>query len=517
MLTGIATVFVYGLIAIVVWGQQSVEGYLITDKVAMFIFMVLSLVLVLTMWLIIYGVYTRIIFPTYQTLIIVNSVLESESGHRKQSPNLQLLQDCIQRTLYQLGESRLTYTAVFRETERYIDRLGKLSEQNTLLEQSRSELAEIVDELKKKQEQLSLEKVKIDSIINAIPNGIIASSRDGNIFMVNKEAEDMLGANGDHLLGKFLDTVYPLNTLKKNPVYESTPTVEALKGDVTMLEFEYRVPKTKQVRSVQNIASPIVMDGEIIGAIDLLRDVTKEKEVDRAQKEFVSLASHQLRTPITSIHWNAEILSSDPRLAEDLKEHVDEILEENKRMQRLVNALLNLSRIDLGSIKFVLDKISLDEFIQGLVKSLDFEVIRKRLNVIQNVDKSIVLVNDPVHLDVIVSNLLSNAIKYTSESGTVELRAYSVPEESMIQIEVADNGFGIPKNQQSQIFGRLFRADNAKEKETDGNGLGLYVVKKLVESMNGTVWFESQEGVGTTFFVKIPQTIALQKPGKSMV
>lgn len=510
------TLLVYGTIALVLWilGQSGIEDYF-----SLIIYSLLGLlfVTVALMWLVIFGVYTRVIFPVYRVFVIFNTILKYEVTNFTTSENIKMLQTFIRQTLNNLNQSTVAYHKVFNEAEEYIEKVNTLSERNAALEKSRSELSELVDELERNQSQLSLEKAKTESIINSIPDAIVASSRDGNIFMINKAAEQMFEIPSEELMGKFLDTIYPLTELKRNPQYDIVPTQEALKGKIETQEFDFRMIQSKTTISVQNVASPIYLKGEIIGAIDVFRDITREKEVDRAQKEFVSLASHQLRTPITSINWNAEILVSDLEAQGELQEYAQEILRENRRMQRLVNALLNLSRIDLGSVKFVLDTIQVKEFIDNLVQSLNIEMEQHGTQVVVNIDEDLTIVNDPVHIDVIFTNLISNAIKYTPEqNGEVEVTAWQTDGNTVL-FKVQDNGLGIPQDEQSQIFSRLFRAHNAKETDTDGNGLGLYIVKQLVDTMEGEIWFESKKNQGTKFFLSVPRKIDLESDEESMI
>lgn len=510
------TLLVYGTIALVLWilGQSGIEDYF-----SLIIYSLLGLlfVTVALMWLVIFGVYTRVIFPVYRVFVIFNTILKYEVTNFTTSENIKMLQTFIRQTLNNLNQSTVAYHKVFNEAEEYIEKVNTLSERNAALEKSRSELSELVDELERNQSQLSLEKAKTESIINSIPDAIVASSRDGNIFMINKAAEQMFEIPSEELMGKFLDTIYPLTELKRNPQYDIVPTQEALKGKIETQEFDFRMIQSKTTISVQNVASPIYLKGEIIGAIDVFRDITREKEVDRAQKEFVSLASHQLRTPITSINWNAEILVSDLEAQGELQEYAQEILRENRRMQRLVNALLNLSRIDLGSVKFVLDTIQVKEFIDNLVQSLNIEMEQHGTQVVVNIDEDLSIVNDPVHIDVIFTNLISNAIKYTPEqNGEVEVTAWQTDGNTVL-FKVQDNGLGIPQDEQSQIFSRLFRAHNAKETDTDGNGLGLYIVKQLVDTMEGEIWFESKKNQGTKFFLSVPRKIDLESNEESMI
>lgn len=245
--------------------------------------------------------------------------------------------------------------------------------------------------------------------------------------------------------------------------------------------------------------------GDIIGAVMVFRDVTQEKQLDEAKTEFVSLASHQLRTPLSTIAWYAEMLLSGDagELAEDQRDFLQEIYDSNQRMIDLVNALLNVSRMELGT--FVVDPEPVD------VSAVARDTISELKPKIQSADVNLntdfaddlpAVPADPDLLGIIFQNLLSNAIKYTPAGGDAILRIDKDDDRLLINME--DSGVGIPESQQDKIFTKLFRADNAQELEADGTGLGLYIVKSILDHAGGDIWFESTEGEGTTFFVMLP-------------
>ena len=196
--------------------------------------------------------------------------------------------------------------------------------------------------------------------------------------------------------------------------------------------------------------------------------------------------------------YHHESIDNEVRMA------ASDIYKEGNRMEKLVNSLLNLSRIDLGKIQFNAQAIYLDKYIDSLLKTLQLDINAKNISFEVDIAFTQPIKNDPIYLDIIIINILHNAIKYSNKGSIVKLKVDSLPNTEKFIIKVSDTGIGIPESQQSQIFGRLFRADNAKNCQPDGNGLGLYVVKKLIELMDGNVWFESKENQGTTFFLELP-------------
>ena len=357
---------------------------------------------------------------------------------------------------------------------------------------SKKELSTLVYQLEKQKKLLQLEKAKTSAIIDSIPNGLLVTSRDGNIFLVNQELERILGVKSDNLLGKFVYDIIP-----------NIKTVNKDKSDVSV--FDYVSKDKKKNTTIENKSNPIIMNENIFGSVYILRDTTQEKSTERAQKEFVSLASHQLRTPITSIKWNSEIILSNKSIDKEVLIAANDIYKESNRMEKLVNSLLNLSRIDLGKIKFNTQTINLEEYINILINTLQSEIELKNLKLEKNIVFQDFITNDPAYIDIIIRNIVHNAIKYTSQGGVIKIDINKNLDN--ILIIISDTGIGIPKSQQSQIFSRLFRADNAKSFQPDGNGLGLYVVKKLIELMKGNIWFESEENKGTTFFLELPIVI----------
>lgn len=265
------------------------------------------------------------------------------------------------------------------------------------------------------------------------------------------------------------------------------------RGEVRNLNIEGKSAVVNHVtRSVRGVA----------------HDVTKEMEVDRAKSEFVSLASHQLKTPLTSIKWLSEMLVAEGAepLTPKQEEYVKNIKSSARQMVELVNDLLNMSRIELGTLAITLSDFNIDTLVRDVWREQEHAAAQKKVTVN--------LVSDPsfptMHADeklvrMMLQNLLSNAIKYSREGGTVDytLSLMSVPKDT-IYITVKDSGIGIPEKERDQVFQRLYRASNAQKLVPDGTGLGLYVIKIVLARAGGSITFESEEGKGTTFFVSTP-------------
>jgi PAS domain S-box-containing protein len=357
-------------------------------------------------------------------------------------------------------------------------------------------------------------KAKDEAILASIGDGMVVVNKEGKVTYVNQAFEKMVGWKMQEVLGKYIVEVVPREDQEGNVVlFNERILTKVLSGekvvaDLTMPFYYIRKDKTRFPAS--SIVTPIILEGKIIGLVETFRDITKEKGIDKAKTEFISLASHQLRTPLTTISWYTEmILSGDVgKVSAIQKQYLEEIYLGTRRMVDLVNTLLDVSRLELGTFVAepkITDIILLAKSVLNEQKS---DIDKKKLLVIHKFGKGRSnFAVDPKLLRMIFQNLLSNAVKYTPVNGKIE---FTVSFDSKnIKIKMADTGYGIPKNQQGKIFTKLFRADNVRDKDTDGTGLGLYIAKSIVENSGGKIWFESEdskasESPGTTFYVTLP-------------
>jgi signal transduction histidine kinase len=255
--------------------------------------------------------------------------------------------------------------------------------------------------------------------------------------------------------------------------------------------------------------------GKVIGCVVVFRDVEEERRVDQAKTEFVSLASHQLRTPLATIKWYIEMLIGGDagKINDEQKKYLQEVYIGNERMVELVNALLNVSRIELGTFAVEPKKVSIVGIAKDVVHELSLLISEKKIKINEKYDKKIGDMSlDPRLMHMVFQNLLSNSVKYTPSGGQVDIEIKTKNDDVFVMVK--DTGYGIPKKDQKQIFTKMFRADNIKEKDATGTGLGLYIVKSIVEkSAGGKIWFESVKDEGTTFYFTIPRDGMKKKTG----
>ena len=390
-------------------------------------------------------------------------------------------------------------------------------------ESVRRKLVVVAEKLKKSYEtleqkvlertkDLEMSRAKEEAILLSIGDGLLVTDEKGNIIIINKRAEKLLGVESKDVVGKVFSEAMLLVDEKGRPIPpERHPARMALMGSATTatgaVYYDLRKDKTKFPMAI--MATPVILDGKVIGTIKIFRDITDEQEIDKAKTEFVSLASHQLRTPLSAVNWYAEMLLAGDAgaLNEKQKKYLDEVYRSNQRMVELVNALLDVSSLELGTFVIELKSTDICKLTQDVIDEQKPQITTKKLLFSFLCEKPILRMRvDPKHLRMVVQNILSNAIKYTPEGGKIVLSISSADKKNVL-FKISDTGYGIPKHQQDKIFTKLFRADNVRDKDTDGTGLGLYIVKSIVENFGGKVWFKSpgeERKGGTVFYVTLP-------------
>jgi len=380
--------------------------------------------------------------------------------------------------------------------------------------------------------QLDQEKIKAEALLASIGEGIVATDETGKIILVNNAFQNLVGRTGDEITGQYINKAFKMQDEQGREITpERRPLNLALsRGEkITANYFLLRKDNTKFFAAIT--AAPISLGGKTIGAIKVIRDISKEKEIDKAKSEFVSLASHQLRTPLTVIKWHSsrllEYWDSQSLDKETQKKYIKEIYQINEHMMDLVSAILNVSKIDLGTLAVEPENIYLENIAQEVLKDLDTEIQAKSLNITTQFSPTpATVMADPQLMRILFQNLLTNSIKYTPEHGQI---ACSIKlEANNFLITVSDTGIGIPANDGEKIFEKFYRTDMARNIDPNGNGLGMYIVKAIVNVAGGKIWFHSpsagpadgsnpaanqNQNPGTTFYVMIPSTGMKQKAG----
>lgn len=352
------------------------------------------------------------------------------------------------------------------------------------------------------------QQAEAEALFTSIGDGAISTDEFGRITRVNPAAQTLLGYKETELVGAWFPKVVPALSFDGGTVnlIDRPITKAFLTGRPVSEKLCYR-RKNGQMLPVAITISPIVHDDRPLGAIEVFRDISLELEVDRMKSEFISLASHQLRTPLSAIKTYTHMLAEGymGELNDAQRNSLDTVINASDRMNELISTLLNITRMESGSIAISPKSMRLDTLAEEVVKELGHMAAVKRigLSVHATPKTGINLVTDALIVKEILTNLVSNAIKYTPERGKVGI--YIRGRQREVLAEVRDSGWGIPKFSQDQIFSKFFRAHNIVKRETTGTGLGLYLVKGLIDALGGKIWFKSIEGKGTSFFFTLPK------------
>lgn len=387
-----------------------------------------------------------------------------------------------------------------------------------ILETIREKVGELetsVAELHAANNIIASEKARVEAILDGLGEGLLTLDEQWRVNYINEPAVALLGENA-RILGQEATQVLRLQDQAgkilpdaKHPVTRALEQRKRLAIDMTKGGPLYVFGSGNERRRVALTITPILDGAKLAGAAVVLRDITEESNIDWAKSEIISIASHQLRTPLTAIKWYvAALLREEEDLTpEQTEKYLQRVYDANQHMIELVDALLNVSRIDLGTLTLMPRPVKLEATLREVLKELAVEIKAKNLTVTteSNHDMRPAFI-DPNGLHIILQNLVSNAVKYSFKGKTVTIALQQQAESALISVR--DEGCGIPADQQRKIFTKLFRATNATKVATDGTGLGLYVTKALIERAGGRIWFESAEGRGSTFYAIIPSKIA---------
>ena len=363
--------------------------------------------------------------------------------------------------------------------------------------------------------KLSAVENKSDVVINAIDDGVLAISKDGNIELINPSAQQIIGWDQGDALGLNWKSVLKLVTSDGKDVEDlENPIAQSLsKNQPTHNDKLFLLTSSEKRILVSIVSSPVGTDGE--GIIVVFRDITKEKAEEREQAEFISTASHEMRTPVASIegYLGLALNPATAHIDEKARDFITKAHESAQHLGRLFQDLLDISKVEDGRMKNNPKIINVNEFLKDIFDGLATKANEKQLNYIfmpdiidEGKEKSlqpIFYANiDPDHFREVVSNLIENAIKYTP-SGEVVVNVTG--DDKQISVSVKDSGIGIPAEDIPHLFQKFYRVDNSDTREIGGTGLGLYLSRRLAEAMSGNLRVESKYKEGSTFYLEIPR------------
>ncbi|MCI0495409.1 cell wall metabolism sensor histidine kinase WalK [candidate division KSB1 bacterium] len=347
------------------------------------------------------------------------------------------------------------------------------------------------------------EKNKTETIMKNIADGVIVTDADNKVLVVNSMAESWFGLREIDIVDQPIEKlIYEqklltlINVIRTNGNHDDDKVEFAIKPD----------NKRKLIVLQAKAARVIDTEGKLIGIVTIFRDVTKEKEIDRMKTELVSMVAHELRSPLTSIAGFSELLLDEGVTEQQSKEYAEIILKESNRLGNLINKFLDISRIESGKSQVHKTMVNLGDVIESVLEMNMYLAERKGMQVDLNIPEEL----PPVFVDrqmigEVILNLFSNAVKYSPQGKRIAIDVEENNDEQIVRI--IDEGYGIPEKSLNKIFEKFYRVpDNEHTQEVTGSGLGLALVKEIVELHDGLVSVDSALGQGSTFSFTIPKT-----------
>jgi PAS domain S-box-containing protein len=346
---------------------------------------------------------------------------------------------------------------------------------------------------------------RIKLIIDSVADGVFSTDLDCRILAFNPAAERITGYSAEDVQGRKCSDVLGI---VKDPVHDrcskDCPLAVSREGGQPASHVSHKEWITRgdgtRICIVHSVSPLIDENGELKGAVAVIRDVSREEELDRLKSEFIAVVSHQLRTPLASIGASAELLGTSQLDQREMAHVIDTLRRQSLRLTRLAEQVLEASRLEAGRLRTIAEPLALGALIEETVRLFRFRYPAHLFNVHISNGLRFAL-GDRVCTEVILDNLLQNAVNYSSEGSNIDVCAEET--EDCIVLSVKDQGVGIPADQLGKIFGRFHTPPRAGSEEAHGFGLGLYIAKALVQAQGGEIWVESQPGEGSRFLFSL--------------
>ena len=375
--------------------------------------------------------------------------------------------------------------------------------------------------------EIEKQKDQLDSIVSSMGEGLLVCDDKKRCILVNQMAGSLLRSTPSDLAGKPVQecvSFFQANDKEGRQSQFVGLLEEAMTGPdiITKAAVDHFFCQGPDDHCtafpVALVIAPLLKKGKSAGTITLFRDSTREERIDEMKSEFVSVASHQLRTPLTVINWNLEMLLEEKteKLSTRQEQYIKDVYKESQRMVALVNDLLNVSRLQSGRVKIEPVATDLEDFIEDIISAYRPLLSQsKRAFIFKRPKRRLPAVPvDRILFRQVIDNFITNAIRYSPADKNSTVTVALAKMKDGYQVSVTDEGIGIPLADQEHIFEKLFRSDNARLAASDGSGLGLYISRMIMDSGGCKLWFESKEGHGSTFYALLPVTGMREKSGE---
>ena len=389
------------------------------------------------------------------------------------------------------------------------DLLLETQQNKKLLENAQANLLKTLQDTTLEKNRLDREKNTLETIINSIGDGLFVTDAEGRILRTNHRAHAMCGYTPGEIRNRHYREIFRFRS--GTPADEPQIIEQAIKSEVHKELPSGMVLIRKNGRKIPVVADATPLkdsQGKIFGCVGVIHDTSREEKLRETKDDFLTVAAHQLRTPLGTMKWNLEMLARGDygKIPVTIKRTLLELIDSDNHMIKLVNGLLNVSRIDRGFIKEDPQPTDVREIISKVCTDMKNEAAKKVVAITvdpssSGEDTPRILI-DRDRLRMVIENLVGNAIKYNQKHGTISISV--IRKAKKIEISIADSGIGIPRKDYDRIFSKFYRAENAVKATPDGTGLGLFVVASYVKGWGGTLAFTSTVNKGSKFVITLP-------------
>ena len=347
---------------------------------------------------------------------------------------------------------------------------------------------------------------KFQSIIENSSDGVRMIDAKGRIIYASPSTERILGYTKNQYLNlNIISLIHPEDKRGYKMAID-----KSLKNPGKLIDFTYRIKhKNNTYRWMEGVGVNLLHDSAVKAIISNFRDITDRKDIETRKDEFVSMASHELKTPITSLNLFADLLKKQiqAKKYDNVQDSISKIKKQTNKLTELVNDLLDVSRIETGKMRFRMEKFNMHELLMDIVEDMQYTTTKH--HIVCKVQNELVIKADKYRIFQVLTNLLTNAMKYSPNVKPILVKAKK--KDNFIEVSVKDEGIGIAKDQYQKIFEKLYQVGDSKEKTFPGLGMGLYISNEIVTRHGGKMWVTSKKGndsttikSGSTFYFTLP-------------
>lgn len=348
------------------------------------------------------------------------------------------------------------------------------------------------------------EKKRLHTVIQQLPVGVVITDNTGKVLQANKKIHEIVGLKVPIGFKFGEKKLIDFKAVGKDHVPEIEPINQTLTTGISINGKEYTMKrKDGKIKHLQvNTAIIHNRSGEVIAVAAIINDITQQKEMEERKDDFVNMASHELKTPITSIKLFIDVLQRHLQKVNDAQgtKILENINKQTERLQTLVNDLLDVSRLQTGKLTFTKEIFRIDELIEEIIATIQSTIKKQVLTFAEK--HKISVYADRFRIYQVLTNLIDNAAKYSKEGKEIIVRLSKKDTNAIVSVQ--DFGIGIAQDQQKKIFERLYQVNDIKEKTFPGFGMGLYISKEIINRHNGSIWVDSEKNKGSIFYFTLP-------------